>query len=58
MEDNSNSPLYDKLKTIEKSNFYNSVIDINLDLFIWVLAGNKDRKPYNIFEEVTEPGYK
>ena len=56
MEDISNS--LDKLTTKEKRNFYNSVIDNNLNLFISYLAGNKDRKPYNIFEEVSEPGYK
>ena len=58
MEDISNSLLCNKLTVVEKKNFYNSVIDNNLDLFISYLSGNKNRKPYNIFEEVSEPGYK
>ena len=58
MVENSNSLLCNKLTTIEKQNFYNSVIDNNLDLFISYLSGNRYRKPYNIFEEVSFPGYK
>ena len=58
MVENSNSLLCNKLTTIEKQNFYNSVIDNNLDLFISYLSGNRYRKPYNIFEEVSAPGYK
>ena len=55
MEDNSNSLLWNKLTKSEKQYFYNSVIDNNLDLFISYLSGNRYRKPYNIFEEVSEP---
>lgn len=58
MEDITNSLLCDKLTIEEKKQFYNSVYDNDLDLFISYLSGNRDRKPYNIFEEVSEPGYK
>ena len=58
MVDVTNSLLCNKLTNLEKSNFFNSVLDNNLDLFISYLSGNKDRKPYNIFEEVSKPGHK
>ena len=58
MVDNSNSLLCYNLTNPEKEKFYKSVIDENLDLFISYLSGNKDRKPFNIFEEVSQPGYK
>ncbi len=51
------SLLNNELSKEEKMNFYNSVIDGNLDLFKSYLNGTPDRKPYDIFEEVSAPGY-
>jgi len=55
---NSKNPYIKNELTInEKKNFYNSVINGDLDLFKSYIYGNENRKPYHIFEEVSEPGY-
>ena len=50
--------LNDKLTEIEKGNFIKSVMDMNLELFISYLFGNKACEPYDISKEVSEPGNK
>ena len=53
------TPLYltNILSVDEKMKFYNSVMDNNLELFKALLLG-EDNKHYDIFEEVSAPGYK
>lgn len=46
-----------KLSKKEKMDFYNSVMDNNLELFKSYLFGTPNRQPYDIFEEVSAPGY-
>ena len=54
-----NTCLTNKLSTDEKMIFYNSVINNDLDLFKILLKGNGEiQEPYDIFEEVSAPGYK
>ena len=48
--------LTNKLQTNDKMNFYQSVIDGNLDAYKRYIQGTYGQ-PYNIFEEVSAPGY-
>ena len=48
--------LTNKLQTTEKMNFYQAVIDGNLDAYKRYIMGVYGH-PYNIFEEVSAPGY-
>ena len=48
--------LTNKLQTTDKMNFYQSVIDGNLDAYKRYIMGTYGA-PYNIFEEVSAPGY-
>ena len=58
MADIGKSNFSDKLTDKEKKDFIKSVQDNNLELFINYLFGNEAREPYDIFEEVSEPGNK
>ena len=49
--------LTNELTSEEKMDFYNSVIEGNLELFKNYINGTSERKPYNIFEEVSASGY-
>ena len=49
--------LTNELTSEEKMDFYNSVIEGNLELFKNYINGASERKPYNIFEQVSAPGY-
>ena len=49
--------LTNKLGTNEKMNFYQAVIDGNLDAYKRYIQGSQYDQPYNIFEEVSAPGY-
>ena len=57
MADVANTHLTNKLSNIEKKEFYNSVMDNNVEMFKSYLFGNEVRGPYDIFEEVSAPGY-
>ena len=48
--------LTNKLQTTDKMNFYQAVIDGNLDAYKRYIQGTYGQ-PYNIFEEVSAPGY-
>ena len=51
--------LKNELTTDEKMKFYNSAVNGNLEEFIsYVYGTGISGKPYNIFEEVSAPGYK
>ena len=52
------SILNNKLTDKEKENYIKSIRENNLELFISYLFGNEAREPYDIFEEISEPGYK
>ena len=56
-ENNKNPYIINELTQKEKNNFYKSIKVGDLNLFKSYLFGNEERKPYNIFEEVSEPGY-
>ena len=51
-----NRYLTNKLQTNDKMNFYQSVIDGNLDAYKRYIQGTYG-EPFNIFEEVSAPGY-
>ena len=53
----NDSLLKNELRVKEKMEFYNSVIDDDLELFKSYIVGNSKRKPYSIFEEVSAQGY-
>ena len=55
--DNDNNIIKNELSIDEKMDFYNSVKEGNLELFKSYLNGTPNRKPYDIFEEVSEHGY-
>ena len=57
MADVANTHLTNKLSNIEKHEFYKSVMDNNVEMFKSYLFGNEVRVPYDIFEEVSAPGY-
>lgn len=52
-----NKYLSDRLTVKEKMDFYNSVMNNNLELFKSFLYGTPSRPPYDIFEEVSAKGY-
>ena len=52
-----NKYLSDRLTVKEKMDFYNSVMNNNLELFKSFLYGTPNRPPYDIFEEVSAKGY-
>ena len=49
--------LTNKLSTDDKMRFYQSVIDGNLEAYKRFLLGSQYNPPFNIFEEVSAPGY-
>ena len=49
--------LPNKLSTDDKMRFYQSVIDGNLEAYKRFLLGSQYNPPFNIFEEVSAPGY-
>ena len=49
--------LTNKLSTDDKMRFYQSVIDGNLDAYKKYIQGTQYSPPYNVFEEVSAPGY-
>jgi len=49
--------LTNKLSTDDKMRFYQSVIDGNLEAYKRFVQGTQYAQPFNIFEEVSAPGY-
>ena len=49
--------LSNKLSTDDKMRFYQSVVDGNLDAYKRFIQGSQYNPPFNIFEEVSAPGY-
>ena len=49
--------LTNKLSTDDKMRFYQSVIDGNLEAYKRFVQGTQYSQPFNIFEEVSAPGY-
>ena len=49
--------LVNKLSTDNKMRFYKAAIDGNLELYKIYINGSSYNPPFNIFEEVSEPGY-
>ena len=49
--------LTNKLTTDNKMRFYQSVIEGNLDYYKQLIHGTTYSQPFNIFEEVSSPGY-
>ena len=49
--------LTNKLSTDDKMRFYQSVIDGNLEAYKRFILGSQYNPPFNIFEEVSAPGY-
>ena len=56
-QQNINDDLKNELTIDEKKKFYNSVINNNLEEFKSYINGTPTRKPYDIFEEVSAPGF-
>ena len=53
----SESVLTNKLTIAEKTDFYNSILDNNLELFQSFIYGDGNRPPYDVFEELSKSGY-
>ena len=54
----SDKYISDKLSIKEKKDFYNSVMDNDLEKFKSFVFGTPNRPPYDIFEEVSQKGYR